>query len=178
MTREEMLNILHSISFSLIDPASDWEDIGFTEREIWVNAKGYGWILCDEPTQWCQVPGLNAKKWSEIKDKISKGYLRYEDIEGTSLVGLLKEITYGEFCQDYDDPYEHLEELVQIEEKQIDTIFAMDTIEGWRFFTTEEAFKVAYERDWCDTSWDELSDELLACWIERLIDEKILFLSN
>ena len=50
MTRDEMIQKLASVSFCLIDPSSDWKDIGFTEREIWVNAKGYGYIMCDEPT--------------------------------------------------------------------------------------------------------------------------------
>ena len=30
------------------------------------------------------------------------------------------------------------------------------------------------ERDECDYEWDELSDEMLAEWINRLLDEKIL----
>lgn len=174
MNREEMLNKLRCLSFTLIDPASDWDDIGFTEREIWVNSKGYGWILCDEPTQWCQVSGITAKKWAEIKAKISSATLRFEDIEGTSLVELLKEITYDEFCEDYDDPCDYLNGLSQIEDDQINVIFAMDTIEGWQFFATEEAFKLAYERDWCDVTWEELSDEMLARWIDRLVDEELL----
>ena len=44
-----MLNKLQGIGFAFIDPASGWEDIGFTERVIWVNAAGYGWVACDEP---------------------------------------------------------------------------------------------------------------------------------
>ena len=37
MTREDMLQKLYTVPFILIDPAREWEDIGFTERDIWVD---------------------------------------------------------------------------------------------------------------------------------------------
>lgn len=44
-----MFEILNDLPFTLIWPGS-WDDVGFTEREIWVNNKEYGYIMCDEPT--------------------------------------------------------------------------------------------------------------------------------
>ena len=48
MTREKMLEILGNLPFMYIDPEGGWKDVGFTEREIWINSKGYGYVMCDE----------------------------------------------------------------------------------------------------------------------------------
>lgn len=44
-----MLSLLGNLEYTLIWPDS-WEDVGFTEREIWINRQGYGYIMCDEST--------------------------------------------------------------------------------------------------------------------------------
>ena len=174
MTREEMLQKLHFVPFTLIDPAREWEDIGFTERDIWVNSKGYGWISCDEPIAWCEVLCPEFDKWISIREKLSRGELSLEDIEQTELSDLLNEITYGDFDEDSDEPGDYLGDLLELPAEQFQRIYGMDTVEGWQFFASEESFKKAYERDWCHVTWDELSDEMLAEWIERLADEGIL----
>ena len=171
MTREDMLQKLYTVPFILIDPAREWEDIGFTERDIWVNAKGYGWISCDEPTTWCEVRCPESEKWVYIREKLSTADLSVEDIKGTDLLDLLKEITYGDFDEDCDNPCDYLKDLLSLPAEGLQWIYAMDTFDGWQFFATEEDFKKAYERDWCDVSWDELSDEMLLEWIDRLTDE-------
>ena len=48
MTREEMLKELHSLDCRIFWPKK-WDDIGFTESQIWVNSKGYGYFYSDEP---------------------------------------------------------------------------------------------------------------------------------
>lgn len=91
MNREKMLNILHTVPFALIDPPSSWKDIGFTEREIWVNAKGYGYMMCDEPTARGNVSGVERDKWQTIRKKLMEKSLTFNDIEETSLIELLDE---------------------------------------------------------------------------------------
>ena len=102
MTRTDMLKALSCVPFVLIDPLSEWEDIGFTERPIWVNSKGYGYIMCDEPCSSCEVDGVPLEKWKTIHQKLADGSLQLEDIEGTSLSDLLEEITHGYFDKDED----------------------------------------------------------------------------
>ena len=102
MTREEMLSKLRALPFALIDPSSDWEDIGFTERPIWVNSKGYGYIMCDEPCSTYEVEGVSLEKWNTIHSKLTARTLLLEDIEGTSLVELLDEITNNCFSEGSD----------------------------------------------------------------------------
>lgn len=173
MNRQEMLDRLHNVEFELIDPPSSWKDIGFTEREIWVNSKGYGHIMCDEPTCRGDVLGVDKEKWAIIRNKLKERTLVFEDIEGTSLVELLETISFGEYCED-DDPCDYLEGLLELPETQIDYIFFLQTFDGWGFFDSEEVRDKVLERDWCDYEWNELSDEMLVEWIERLTKDGVL----
>ena len=86
MTREENLKILKDLPYTIIWPESDWADIGFTERELWFNSKGYGYFMCDEPnpTYW-KGNGLDETKWNYIKVKIVDKNLSYKDIIGSPL---------------------------------------------------------------------------------------------
>lgn len=171
MTREEMLNLLRSVEFELIDPPSSWKDIGFTEREIWVNSKGYGYIMCDEPTRWWEGSGIEESKWNVIRTKLANDSIALADIEGTSLEDLLDEFGFDE---GWDDLRDTLLGLLDLPKSPPQNLFCLQTIDGNQFFITEGTFKKAYERDWCDYEWDELSDEMLAEWINRLLNEKIL----
>ena len=169
MTREEMLIKLRSVEFSYIDPLPDWEDIGFTERPIWVNAQGYGYLSADDPSdQYWIGAALEQIKWDEIRKKLSEGTLQMDDIYGTSLVDLLEEQTYG--CVDVESINEDLQKILELPDSLLDCIYAMNSIDGWIYFASEQEFKKAYERDWCDYSWEELDEKILACWIERLLD--------
>ena len=170
MTREEMLNKLHSINFQYIDPPSEWKDIGFTERPIWVNAKGYGYLSCDDPTDnFYECSGVEQEKWNNIRTKLKDGILQYEDVEGTSISELLDVISFGEYCED-ENPCNYLMELLTLSENQIEKIYCIQEFEGWIYFDSEEEFKKAYERDEFDYAWDDLSDEMLNCWVNRLFE--------
>ena len=171
MTRTEMLQILSCVPFTLIDPPSEWEDIGFTERPIWVNSKGYGYIMCDEPCSTCEANGVPLEKWKTIHSKLEDRTLLLTDIEGTPLVELLDEITKGCFSEHDDELSDVLSGLTALPVDKIDCIFGLETHDGWQFFSDEETFNKAFERDWCDFSWDELSDEMMEEWLDRLSDE-------
>lgn len=172
MTREEMLKKLSTVEFEYIDPPSDWEDIGFTERPIWVNSKGYGYMSCDDPSNACwDGQGIEQEKWSIIRKKLAEGTLEFEDVKGTILEELLDVVSYGEFYEDA-DPCEYLEGLLALPENQLEHIYCMDSFDGWSFYSTEEAFDEAYKRDEYDYAWEELTDKALTCWISRLFDNK------
>lgn len=174
MSREELLDWLHSLSFNYIEPESSWEDIGFTERPIWVNSKGYGYLACDDPSDACWIgEGIEQKKWSSIRDRLLKRELSYSDIQGTSLVDLLNVMTwflpYIKF-KSSDNITEYLQDLLTLPEKAVLNIYGMADFAGWLFFDSEIEFKRKYERDWCDIIWDELQDDELLEWHRRLID--------
>ena len=58
--------------------------------------------------------------------------------------------------------------LLTLERGPCGHLYAIQTDDGPMFFDSEEAFNKAYERDWADESWDDMSDDLLAEWIDRL----------
>lgn len=173
MTREAMLKKLGTVEFTLIDPLSDWKDIGFTEREIWVNSKGYGYISCDEPV-WCwEGSGLSNEKWKEIRSKIQNRELQLEDIRDTSIYDLLNDWRnpIEDEISEFDEGYslsDAMSRILLLPENELKELYCMDTIEGLMFFDSVKDFKENFERDWCDYEWSELSDQILAEWIQRL----------
>ena len=169
MTREKMLEVLGDLPFAMIDPES-WDDVGFTEREIWVNDKGYGYIACDEPTAVWEGQGLSAQEWGDIKPKIMNGSLTYIDIAGTALEDLLDSLGYDCDCigDDFDYVINDLKGLLTLPHGPCGYFCAMATFDEPQYFDQEAAFRAAYERDWADVLWNEMSDDLLAEWINRL----------
>lgn len=168
MTREEMLHKLSTVKFEYIDPPSEWDDIGFTERPIWVNAYGYGYLSCDDPSDNCwDGQGIEQEKWKNIRKKLAEGTLQFEDVRDTSLKELLDIVSYGEFYEDA-DPCEYLEGLLDLPDDCIEHIYCMDSLDGWNYYSTEEEFNEAYERNEYDYAWEELTDEALVSWINRL----------
>lgn len=49
MTRDAMLKKFESLEYMTIEPGH-WEDVGFTERPIWINNIGWGGFGCDAPS--------------------------------------------------------------------------------------------------------------------------------
>lgn len=167
MNREKLLAILSDLPFTMIWPGN-WDDIGFTERPIWVNAKGYGYIKCDEPCASIEVDGLPLEKWREVLTKLNNDTLQMSDIKETSLADLLHKVTYGYFDEDEHSLCDVLQGLLQLSDEKLDRIFGLESIDGWQFFSSEEKFNGIYERDWADEYWSDLEDDMLYEWIDRL----------
>ena len=175
MTRDEMLNTLAQTSFRFIDPPSAWKDIGFTERPIWVNSKGYGYLMCDEHIESGECDGIPKEKWTSIISKIKDDALLLQDIEDTSLGGLVSEwfdhLYEVEGSEDEPEAVStFFEGLLKLQDKAPKKIWWLEDPDSSepQFFFDEQEFEKAYERDWCDYSWDGLEDDALAEWIERL----------
>lgn len=173
MTREKMLEILADLPFAMIWPGS-WDDVGFTEREIWVNNQGYGYVLCDEPTARWEGQGVSLQEWETLKPKIVDLSLSYSDIEGTAIEEMLSSMGYDESC--FDEDNECLSSLlcglIELEDGASNYFYALQGDGEIQFFDSESAFKDAFERDWADEFWDSMSDELLSEWIDRLSIEE------
>ena len=156
-----MLKELHELDCRILWPGN-WEDIGFTEHQIWVNGKGYGYFACDEPNITYEVERIPDEKWKEIRDKITAGTLTIEDIEGTSL----EEMVFFEDDEAFSS--EWLKGLLTLPKVLGDSFYCADSWDGPCFFNTKEEFLNFLRRDECDYTWEELEDEVLALWIERL----------
>ena len=167
MTRKEMLSALEELQYSLIWPGQ-WEDVGFTERELWINHKGYGFIMSDEPTQCWEGTGVGSEQWAQIKLKIQMKTLSYVDIKGTALEDMLN-VIFNDY-PNYDDGAQLCSDLSELAMTDYPEryFYAMATIDGIKYFDNEAAFKNAFERDWAEVLWAEMDDGLLSQWIERL----------
>lgn len=44
MNKKQILKKLSGLHYNLIWPDSAWEDVGFTERPLWINNKGWVYI--------------------------------------------------------------------------------------------------------------------------------------
>ena len=167
-----MLNKLSTAKFELIDPPSEWTDIGYTEREIWVNSKGYGYIACDEPTRVWIGQGISIEELKVIKDKLLKGTLLYCDIENSTFEDFIEEIFDGEDYKDDEWLNGVLEEILMLEDNDIEILYGLETFEGWLFFSSKDEFEAVQERDWCDYEWKDLDDDSLKIWINRLFGKQ------
>ena len=161
MIREEMLRELHSLDCRIFWPG-EWDDIGYTEHQIWVNSEGYGYFSCDEPGYFYRAKSIPDDKWKLIRTKIKNGTLSNEDIEGTSLADMIFFEDESAFSEEW------INDMLSLPEKLDTYYYCADSWEGPRFFSTEKELLSFLNRDWCDVYWNELGDEILALWINRL----------
>ena len=66
-----------------------------------------------------------------------------------------------------------LEDLLRLSDKQDDAFYCADTDNGPRFFSSYEELKRFMDRDWCECRWEDLSDDELELWVERLHTGKL-----
>ena len=174
MTREEMLNELHRLKFCIIWPGN-WEDIGFTERPIWVSSVGYGYYACDEPCRFEKIDNIpndvvkDVKKVVEIGDKYNCDVedLTSKIIENSNLKGMFADL-------EIDEIEWQLQFIASIPNSDEKTWFCGEGFDDWVFCKTEQELIDCFEKDASDgyfgESWDNLSDQMLAEWIDRLFN--------
>lgn len=164
MTRVEMINRLSKVEYTEIWPKDDWKDIGYTELPIWLNGNGYGYFGHDDQSICYKLSGIPDPKWRLIREKISENKLSIEDVQGTSLTALY-------IIEEYDPDYdlnELLKELLILPESLGKFFYCVETCGDYCFFNTEEEAYDSVKRDECYTKWEELNDDELAEWVERL----------
>ena len=160
MIREKMLKRLSGIDYLELWPSDEWGDIGFTERRIWLNRSGYGYIACDEPDVYYKIPPIPDQKWRDIRDKLIKKQLTRDDIQGTVLSKL--DYAIG------DDLNEDFKGLLLLPEDMGKYFYCSVTLDGNMFYNTEEEIFADIKRDECDVLWADLPDSDLEEWINRL----------
>lgn len=169
MTREKLLELLADLPFAMIWPGS-WDDVGFTEREIWVNNKGYGYIMCNEPTGSWEGHGLSQAEWEAIKEKLAEECLSYSDIKNTAIDDILTSMGYEE--SDFEDDDSELAallgDLLSLPDRTTGYLAAIQEETGISFYASNAEFRNAWERDRADKIWADMDDELLSTWINRL----------
>ena len=169
MDRISILNVLSKLRFCVLWPG-DWDDIGFTERPIWVCREGYGYFFDDEPCSFTTIEGITQAQVKEIKEKLAHGLLTVEDIKCSPF----------ECINTFDDTdylAEILEDLAGLPDSFSDCIYCGEDSDGWSFFNSEVALIEAFSKDSkhynFGEKWADMDDAHLTAWYERLFVEQL-----
>lgn len=165
MTREIMLDKLHGLNFGMIWPPTSWdEDIGFTERPIKIDGTGWGGMYCDETSSFYKVHKIPTEKMKSLKKSVKEGTFTYDDILGTSL----EKVEEFKYWGDDEFTAERFAGLLDLPDCMDDFFYCGFGVDKFEFFSTEEAFRDYFcYIDYVDI-WDDLSDDVLSRWVERL----------
>lgn len=164
-----MLKKLSGLRYNLIWPDSSWEDVGFTERPIWINNKGWGYIADDEPCDFGKIEAIPDVKWKVIKEKLQNKILKYEDIENTPLIHLeIVSNNFRETKKDEDSLNYDLRNLLSLPDELGDFIYWANDWDDIVFFYNEDEMYKHLDRDWYSQCWKDMDENALAVWIERI----------
>ena len=165
--REDILRKLHRLRYCVLWPGN-WDDIGFTERPIWVNENGYGYYSDDVPCCFMHIEGFTPLFLNQTIEKLNAGILTPDDLTGTPLdhspfvsVGYIEEESLRGFLHDLSiSPF-----IIK------ESFFCGEDLDRWRFFDSEESLIDAFKMDYCDGGLrDEMSDDELTIWDSRLFE--------
>ena len=168
MDRNSILDIFSRLRYCVLWPG-DWDDIGFTERPIWVCDEGYGYFYDDEPCSFVIIEDVTQAQVKEIKEKLAQGVLTIDDIEGSPFesINLFDDAEYLEA---------YLEDFAALPDSFSDCIYGGLGLDGWMFFGSEEALIDTFAKNSADYNfgekWTEMDDALLKEWYERLFVEQ------
>lgn len=177
MTREEMLEKLHSIKPGVELTALTNE--GALECEC-VTSKGtaYEWIgMYDWPV--ARLRGVTNSLLKDIQIKLSKDTLSLCDIEGTVFCDLYDGFVSSESDEGHNDNYilnAAFKSLLNVKDFDNCELYAIfDSYSDnpmFEFFADYESMASAFGENYIgiNTEWDAFDDEELALWIERLED--------
>ncbi len=167
MTREEMLEKLHGISpgVELVALTSE-----YALERTFVCKKGidYDWVSFDEPWPAIKITDLTEDILFRIKDKLRNKCLSEDDLSGTQLLSMIngfgKNSDICNACAGLQDMTLGKEQSLYV----LCDLYANTTT--FYFYTNYELFAEAFEDLYISapTKWEDLSDEDLASWIERL----------
>ena len=169
MDRNSMLNRFSKLRYCVLWPGI-WDDIGFTERPIWVCREGYGYFYDDEPCSFTTIEGVTQAQVKELKEKLSHGQLNVEDIEGSPFESI-------NVFDDTDYLAARLEDFAGLPDSFSERIYCGEDTGGWTFFNSEAALIDAFAKDSDDYNfvekWADMNDEHLLVWYERLFVEQL-----
>ncbi len=177
MTRDEMLNKLHALKFCIFWP-DNWENIGFTERPLWVSSAGYGYYACDEPCRFEKVENIPNDVVRDIKKLVEIGDKYDCDVEAM-VSKIIKKSDLGSIFStlEIDEIGLQLQFITSIPDLDEKIWFCGEAYDKWIFCKTEQELIDCFEKDNNDgyfgESWDDLSDQLLTEWIDRLFNNSL-----
>ena len=167
MKREGMLKRLQNVDFGVELVALTSEDA--LERTF-INSKGfaYDWVSFDEPWPAIKITDLTNEQLNSIKDKLRNKSLSKDDLKGTQLLSMFEETgNNGNIC----DAFIGLQNVVFETDNTLFALYDMEcNMPIYTFYTDYALFVKAFEERYMrvDAEWQDLSDEDLMSWIDRL----------
>lgn len=170
MTREEMLNKLHNINpgVELVALSSE-----YALERTFVSSKGcaYDWVSFDEPWPAVKITDLTNDQLDLIKNKLSNKSLSKADLKGSQLLAMFEA---NESDIDICDAFIGLQNIILGDENALFVLLDDSAVTPqFNFYSDYTLFSNAFEDIFMcvDTEWEELGDEDLMSWIDRLESE-------
>lgn len=165
MTREEMLNILHNINpgVELVALTSE-----HALERTFVCGRGfaYEWVSFDEPWPAIRISDLTNIQLSLIKDKLRNKSLSKDDLKSSQLLSMFEE---------YGGDTDICDACIGLQDIDLENdLFVLCNIYAdeptYTFYSDYALFVKDFEEKYIhvDTEWQELNDENLISWINRL----------
>lgn len=170
MNREEMLNKLHSIKPGVrltVLPDEYALECDYVTRF----GNYYEWIgMNDWPV--VMISKLQREEFESIKTKLQTGSLALDDIRATQISNLY--LAY--YNEDADPKWlnKALSSLITIDLNQDGELYVIVDATGsetsFSFYSDYDSMATAIENKYatCVTPWDNMSDDALSAWIERI----------
>lgn len=163
MRRNEILAKLRSLRFCVFWP-ENWDDIVFTERPIWINSLGFGYYSDDEPCNYVVIKNISNRDIRDLKHKINSHEISIEEIKHTPFSAVN---TYA------DDAYlkDVIQDFLSLPDNVNSCVYCGEDFDGWHFFSSEEELIEAFDKKdnfGGGESWEEMNDEMLSLWYDRI----------
>lgn len=169
--RNEILSKFALLRYCVLWPDENWDDIGFTERPIWINSSGFGYYLCDEPCAFVEIGHISDTQINNLKNKIECNQLSFDEFIKTPLNAIVS----SGFLNNDDYDVSAFTAFLDLPDHIVGSVFCGETVEGWRFFSSE--IEMINEFDKGDAFnggeyWSDLGDEQLLVWHSRIFEEQ------
>lgn len=165
MEREEMLEKLKNINVG-VKLVALTSEVALECTYVTSEGIGYEWrSLYDWPT--CAViKNVSSELLCTVKEKLASKTLTLSDIEKTSLEQFYfgEKISVGDF-------FSHVQDVDTLCGNEL---YALSIDEKVYFYVDYKSFENAFQKNYaiCDTYWENMSDEDLEEWINRLENEE------
>lgn len=175
MTREQMISELKSAGIRAIPTVMTY-DMGLQYDYITPEGAGTGFGGMGRWPLW-RFNAIPTERWNQIKEAIADKTLTLEMLNGTGLDVMLSNV-YLVGSQEINYP-DYLSELLDLDMPKEglyclhDTGMMFSEDDKPQFYLDEDEAKAAFVDGFCYDveSWDDMDDETLTGWFERLHDD-------
>ena len=172
MTREEKLQMLHGLSVRAY-PTVATMDMGIEYDFVTGTGAGTGFGNMGSWPVYRFAP-MEKARWEAVCAAVRDGSVSREDLRGTGLDRLAEDAGISGEAEPVSSVLGGLTALREAPEKAFYCLFDAESgEEAPQFFPSLEALEEAFAQRYCTslTPWEDMSDEEMDEWIDRLSDD-------